>query len=39
MGMVGKSRNDDGSIRQKLQYSYFPKISEKYFGKNSYLQK
>ena len=28
-----KSRKDNGSIRQKLQYSYFAKISEKYYGK------
>ena len=28
MDMAGKSRNDNGSIRQKLQYRYFAKISE-----------
>ena len=33
MDMVGKSRNDNESIRQKLQYNSFAKISEKYFGK------
>ena len=31
--MVEKSRNNNRSIRQKLQYNYFAKISEKYFGK------
>ena len=34
--IVGKSRNDNESISQKLQYSSFAKLIEKYF-QNSYL--
>ena len=37
--MAGKSRNDNRSICQKLQYSHFAKISEKYFEKFSFKRR